>query len=797
MAPAPDEYPDFDSMTPEEQMAWLESLARRQGANAEEFLTAADQEIPVPEDVEIDEPGYVPYSAREAGRMPSAAEEPEASAAAEETAAEPEEVAKSFATVDDAEFQARAFETAAEMTDEVEPSAAGMADLEGADEGLEEAELADPMTWLGSLAAQPDDAALLADLERAGREDELVADWSELERTFDEPAAQSELSAALDFAAAEEFDLDDILGLAEAGVAEEDAGALDQEDSAGWLEGRAVRAGSEEEQAQAETVSALGAPDEGALRALESDQSEVLAPQGEAFGAGAFAEAEPADEVIEEDILGGADPMTWLETLARRQGASPEELTTEADLEIPVLPEDTVVDEPGYTEYSPFGILPPHRDEPATEAAGREADAGQAAPDELEALGESLGWLQEFTEEPPADLHDWLTIEDSFADADLREESATEGAEQPSIGETDVLAGMTDDEIEQALLRGELTPEQELAWLKRGAQELAGAPEQGEAAPAVPADLPDWLQQMRDEAIAATEFSPADAALPDWLEEPGDVDADAADETEALWGAAEGAAEELELGEAEVSESELAAFLAGEIAPEQADELAEALDEEFERRLRGDETEPEWYAEAVSEAAAPEPPLAEAEPIEMPDWLVEPDEEAAVESELPAWLAETELAETEGESPDSVAPAPEWLEELRVEESDLAWLAEEGRSVPPEVSAGAAARQAAIPEGELFESYRHRLEEAPDDHATRLALARTLRAHGQIAPSLDHYETLVESSHLLEDVANDLSALVDEQPEQPRLRRLLGDALMRRGRLQEALDAYRAALERL
>lgn len=792
MAPAPDEYPDFDSMTPEEQMAWLESLARRQGANAEEFLTAADQDIPIPEDVEIDEPGYVPYSAREAGQVPSAAEEPEAPTTAEETAAGPEEEAEPFVALDDAEFQARAFEVAAEMNDEEEPSAAGIADLEAADEVLEEAELADPMAWLGSLAAQPDDAALLADLERAGREEDLVADWSELERTFDEPAAQGELSAALDFGASEEFDLDDILGLAEAGAPEEEADALEQEDSASWLEGRVVRARSEEEQTPAETAVAPGGPDEGAVHELESEQPDADQAWVEAAEAGAVAEATPTGAAIEEDILGGADPMTWLETLARRQGASPEELTTEADLEIPVLPEDTVVDEPGYTEYSPFGILPPHRDEPVTEAVGRETDAGSTASEELEALGESLGWLQEFTEEPPADLHEWLTVEDSFVEADSHAESAIEGTGQPSADETDALAGMTDDEIEQALLRGELTPEQELAWLKRSAQDRAAAPDEDEVASAVPADLPDWLQQMRDEAIAATEFSPTDAVLPDWLEEPAEAETGTADDAEALWDAAGAVSEDLELSEAEVSESELAAFLAGEIAPEEVDELAEALDEEFERRLRGDEAEPEWYAEAMSEGGAPEPSLAEAEPIEMPDWLVEPDEDAVVESELPAWLAETE-----GEPLASVAPAPEWLEELQVEESDRTWLAEEDRAVLPEVSAGAPVPQAAIPEGELFESYRHRLEEAPDDHATRLALARTLRAHGQIVPSLDHYETLVEGSHLLEDVSNDLSALVDEQPEQPRLRRLLGDALMRRGRLQEALDAYRAALERL
>src|SRR5438874_1343327 len=43
------------------------------------------------------------------------------------------------------------------------------------------------------------------------------------------------------------------------------------------------------------------------------------------------------------------DPMAWLESLAARQGAKPEELTTAANLDIPLPPADTVIDEPGYT----------------------------------------------------------------------------------------------------------------------------------------------------------------------------------------------------------------------------------------------------------------------------------------------------------------------------------------------------------------------------------------------------------------------------------------------------------------
>src|SRR5260221_4399511 len=51
----------------------------------------------------------------------------------------------------------------------------------------------------------------------------------------------------------------------------------------------------------------------------------------------------------DDDPLGGMDPMAWLESLAARQGANPDELTTEANLDIEEPPADTVVDEPGYT----------------------------------------------------------------------------------------------------------------------------------------------------------------------------------------------------------------------------------------------------------------------------------------------------------------------------------------------------------------------------------------------------------------------------------------------------------------
>src|SRR5438552_14846780 len=62
-----------------------------------------------------------------------------------------------------------------------------------------------------------------------------------------------------------------------------------------------------------------------------------------------------ANNKNDDDPLGGMDPLAWLESLAARQGANRDELITAANLDIPEPPAGTVVDEPGYVDYDPFG----------------------------------------------------------------------------------------------------------------------------------------------------------------------------------------------------------------------------------------------------------------------------------------------------------------------------------------------------------------------------------------------------------------------------------------------------------
>jgi len=89
-----------------------------------------------------------------------------------------------------------------------------------------------------------------------------------------------------------------------------------------------------------------------------------------------------------------------------------------------------------------------------------------------------------------------------------------------------------------------------------------------------------------------------------------------------------------------------------------------------------------------------------------------------------------------------------------------------------------------------------RLRVRPDDHETRLALARAWRDHGRLDSALPHYEQLVDLDSYVDLVVTDMERLVMNQMGDARIWIVLGDAYMRQGRLSDAMSAYRSALGR-
>jgi predicted negative regulator of RcsB-dependent stress response len=83
------------------------------------------------------------------------------------------------------------------------------------------------------------------------------------------------------------------------------------------------------------------------------------------------------------------------------------------------------------------------------------------------------------------------------------------------------------------------------------------------------------------------------------------------------------------------------------------------------------------------------------------------------------------------------------------------------------------------------------------DVAATLQEARTHATINNLDASLPHYEMLIRANAALDDVVDDLAKLSEKFKTSPAVHRVLGDTLMRQGKLQAALDTYRKALNQL
>jgi Tfp pilus assembly protein PilF len=541
----------------------------------------------------------------------------------------------------------------------------------------------------------------------------------------------------------------------------------DSDEAMAWLEELA----SSSEEAASEEIEEPEIPDW--LKAElpeEGEEAEQLTP--EAKGA-----AEAKEEEMPEDI---DEAMAWLESLAARQGAPLEELTSyEGD-------ESAEVDLPDWLKAE-------------FEAADVKAEPELEPFEEEEELPD---WLREPEEEPtPAadaeepEIPDWL-----------REAVAVEAEEKP--------AEVADEELElPAWLREEAIEAVEI-------QEAEVAEEEEE--------LPDWLREealAEEPPVAEIEATEAEVELPDWLrEEP------------------EEAVEEAAPAEVPASEEEtgLPEWLTEEIWEESA-ELAE--DAEIEPALVEEELElPDWlrdefYEEPAEPAEAELVAEIEEAELELPEWLhAEAEEEVVIagesvdlleeEAEVPAVGEEAAEGEIEAveeaptvaameevveEAPEPVAVkevVEEVLEAVEVEEAEAIGpeeaeiaLVEEPEAVVSEEAAEVVA-EAVVPEPEEkapvgIAAFREQLAEEPDDYVTRLALARALVDDQNWDEALSQYGELISASQELEEVIEDLDQLLESQPRNTKAQSLLGDAYMKRGDLGQALEAYRRALSSL
>jgi hypothetical protein len=212
------------------------------------------------------------------------------------------------------------------------------------------------------------------------------------------------------------------------------------------------------------------------------------------------------------------------------------------------------------------------------------------------------------------------------------------------------------------------------------------------------------------------------------------------------------------------------------------------------------EMEEEAPAPPVEEPilAEPEPPLpveavpeeiVEAQPTEPIAEVIPPIVEAPAPVEIPP-SEEIQVPEAVQVLEEEITP-PQVVEEVPVvaepEPVEAALEDVELVIAPPiedEVPAGPIASQRAY------------LDEHPRDFDAWLAFARELWKADERTESLNAYARLVRSGRLLESVIPDLESRA-QQWSDVGMQRMLGDAYMKDGRLDEALNTYRRALDTL
>ena len=168
---------------------------------------------------------------------------------------------------------------------------------------------------------------------------------------------------------------------------------------------------------------------------------------------------------------------------------------------------------------------------------------------------------------------------------------------------------------------------------------------------------------------------------------------------------------------------------------------------------------------------------AEAAADEDLDWLDSLDEEDAA-----SWLeSESVVSEVDASEADAV--------EDEGEERVSAYVPDtEGEFIEP----ASEAYETAV---ETVEESLPEPAEAPD--IERLELARSAVEDGDWTVVAGEYEALLASGEGLPYLISDLETSVEVHEQQPILKRLLGDAYVRNGQLERAVDVYRQALDQL
>jgi Flp pilus assembly protein TadD len=499
-------------------------------------------------------------------------------------------------------------------------------------------------------------------------------------------------------------------------------------------------------------MAAAGAADQTLPGGSDSELPDWLKNAGNEFAAEAPAVEMPASQPVATADTGlpvsDEDAFAWLESLAAKQGAKPEELLTR--------PEDRPAETPDWLSQLSESEKP---EEPgiglggAAIAAGAAAVAADAIFDEKtpEETGVPAGEMDTFA--APPEERSVVTPAQAMSDDD-------------AFSWLESLAAKQGAKPEELLTRPEDRADSAPAWATQMAAETPQVIEPPAETPIEPAielgeDLA-WLKTIGND-------SPIDESKIG--EQPIEENLFTSPSTDSFF-------------EDKPVESGMAAG-ATMVGAASADEVAEWL-----HQLNADESVAEVPAQPV------QPPAYTTE--ELPDWLKEEEPAELPSEDLPDWLKVEVVEQPAITEP----PKPEWKPEEPpvVEEIFVIPVVETVPEVPVVVSApqadsaimdkvGAMIMQP-VPEKPV------KVQSAEKDIAlyenSKLELQR-----GNLTEAAQGYKKLIKKGKMLEEVIFDLREAQYSHPVDVVIWQTLGDAYMRANRLQDALDAYTKAEELL
>ena len=610
------------------------------------------------------------------------------------------------------------------------------------------------MAWLESLAAKhgakPEE--LVTD---PNKRSDIAPDWVQQAQNINQqPAAQPSVES---------------LG----------ASAQEQDDAVAWLESLAAKHGAKPEELVTDPNKRSDIAPDWVQQAQKINQQPAAQPSVESLGASAQ----------EQD-----DAVAWLESLAVKHGAKPEELVTDPDKRSDTPPE-------WVQQARAAGEA-----ESAVNAQNEEEAQFNQQADQPERVEGALNIGEQFFaefENPstgiPASDETGMWLRD-LDEKEKQEEFITPSAEESKDIPDWIkdLESQPEQSEEQNLLQAEI-PE----WLT-DAQQPVDSGNQFELDKEEPvaqnSDLPNWLNGIEEESAAKdalNEQSLTNQDLSNWLsgldDEPG-LPFDTMPTPNSILANAMPRPTILEQPlnqEPVAAKSDLPAWLS-DVDSKQEEDLEEDL----------------WKKSIEQESAAPASvPTEEPAPViltdDLPEWLQGVEEEstqiAEVEAEdgvdTPPWLHREKWEAEEPLQPMRTSPS-DW-HPVEVKETIPAPVQKEEQlsdEIMPPPFATQEIEQPAAPKKKSGLSVRQPQLEAQNTTEV-LTEAKGELDRGDIPTALKHYGKLIKKGKHLEEAIRDLSESLYRYPVEVGIWQTLGDAYMRSNRLKEALEAYNKAEE--